>query len=87
MATADLELFYIAWLVHLAILQIQSFILLWFVWAPFSWKIKYNILIKKKGKQYHVISVQIKEKRKRRIFINIKANTEIKLELPGTHAF
>lgn len=33
MATADLEFFYIAWLVHLAIFQIQSFILLWSAWA------------------------------------------------------
>lgn len=53
----------------------------------YSWKIKYNILIKKKGKLYHVTSIRIKEKRKESIFIIIKVNTEIKLELPGIHAF
>lgn len=50
-------------------------------------KIKYIILIKKKGKQYHAISIQIKEKRKKSIFINIKVNTKIKLELSGIHTF
>lgn len=33
MATADLRFFYVSGLVHLAVFQIQSFILCWSVWA------------------------------------------------------
>ena len=33
MDTADLEFFSITWLVHLAVYQIQSFIILWSIWV------------------------------------------------------
>lgn len=46
MATADLGFFYVSGLVHLAVFQIQSFILCWSDELLYSWKIKCNILIK-----------------------------------------
>lgn len=52
-----------------------------------SWKIKYNIFIKRKGKRSHVTPARVTVRGQRSDFISEEVNTEMKSELPGIHAF